>query len=231
MLWLLGRSPAVRGTNLFTPDPGPGLGHEAVPPPGHAHWPCVLFEMAALPGHVSRASFSATAAAAQQIAFLAERDHLHATHGLTAATIRIGHALGEFREAARRAAEVAIAAAVGIGLPAALIPLGAGRGLRAFTPGKETWPDSAPRSCSLSRCTSLWIAPMPTQYGDCEAASKDTRGLDKLTAFGGYWLFALPSARPSASVSTELGCAGVYGFWIGFWPRPGGGGYSGALSA
>ena len=72
-----------------------------------------------------------------------------------AATIRIGHALGEGRpEAARRAAEVAIAAAVGIGIAAALILLGAREGIARLYTGEG---DVARLSATLLLFVAVYI--------------------------------------------------------------------------
>ena len=218
MLWLLGRLPAVRGTNLFTRPRGPAWGTlgqllRLGTPIGLASF----FEMAAFSlVTLLVARFGATAVAAQQIAFSVNGIIFMLPMGLgIAATIRIGHALGEGRpEAARRAAEVAIAAAVGVGIAAALILLGAREGI-AHLYTREG--DVALLSATLLLFVAVYIIVDSAQATAMGALRgyKDTRG-PMLIAFGGYWLFALP-------LGTALGLGwvpgiealGVYGFWIG----------------
>jgi MATE family multidrug resistance protein len=218
MLWLLGRLPAVRGTNLFTRPRGPAWGTLSQllrlgTPIGLASF----FEMAAFSlVTLLVARFGATAVAAQQIAFSVNGIIFMLPMGLgIAATIRIGHALGEGRpEAARRAAEVAIAAAVGVGIAAALILLGAREGIaRLYT--REG--DVALLSATLLLFVAVYIIVDSAQATAMGALRgyKDTRG-PMLIAFGGYWLFALPLGTAlGLGWVPGVGALGVYGFWIG----------------
>lgn len=218
MLWLLGRIPAVRGTQLFTRPKAPdGKTLASLFRLGLPIGLASFFEMAAFSlVTLLVARFGATAVAAQQIAFSVNGIIFMLPMGLgIAATIRIGHALGEGRsQAARRSAEVAIAAALAIGLAAALALLWANNAIAQLYTREQ---DVAALGATLLLFVGVYIIVDSAQATAMGALRgyKDTRG-PMLIAFAGYWLLALP-------VGAALGLGwlpgqtplGVYGFWIG----------------
>ena len=108
----------------------------------------------------------------------------------------------------------AIAAAVGIGVAAALILLGAREGIARLYTGEG---DVALLSATLLLFVAVYIIVDSAQATAMGALRgyKDTRG-PMLIAFGGYWLFALPLGTAlGLGWVPSVGALGVYGFWIG----------------
>ena len=160
------------------------------------------------------ARFGAVAVAAQQIAYSINGVVFMLAMGLgVAATIRVGHELGAGRpEAARRAARVALTAAAGIGVVAAVgFALGNELVAGLFTND----PEVAALAAHLVLFVALYIIVDNTQATAIGALRgyKDTR-VPMLVALVGYWVIALPLG--AALGFGWLGEArGVDGFWIG----------------